>query len=118
MMACSCAIVVCRWSLVEREDKLFVTFHLHKRADASEAADKQHAATNADTAAAGDLQIVAASGTRSRPSAHWKYVSDQAFVAATGKPWSSLGLKMFKATSRAGVEVWLKWIVEHTRAQP
>lgn len=58
--------------------------------------------------------IVAAEGTRASLKSRWKYVSNDSFVSASGKPWSGVGLRAFTATSRAGVLVWLDWIVKHT----
>ena len=58
--------------------------------------------------------IIAARGTRKTAKAHWRYLSEPAFVEAADAAWAGMGIKAFKASSKGGVLVWLKWIVEHT----
>jgi hypothetical protein len=59
------------------------------------------------------LPILAATGIRKTAKGHWKYRSAGSFVQCSDHAWSNLGLKAFKATNKAGVEQWLRWIVEH-----
>jgi hypothetical protein len=59
------------------------------------------------------LPILAATGLRKTAKGHWKYTSAGSFVQCSGQAWSDLGLKAFKATNKAGVEQWLRWIAEH-----
>ena len=59
-------------------------------------------------------RVVAAVGSRKHAKAHWSYASNAEFLARNDAPWSGLGLAAFRATSKAGVEAWLQWIVEHT----
>lgn len=74
------------------------------------------AATDPSGGAGGstDGHLVAAAGTRKHAKAHWSYASCPAFLSQRGAQWSGLGLTAFRATSKAGVESWLQWIVEHT----
>lgn len=59
--------------------------------------------------------VVAAQGSKKHAKAHWKYHSNDTFVTAEDKPWSSVGLKSFtNATAKAGVLKWLTWIIQHT----
>jgi hypothetical protein len=57
--------------------------------------------------------VLAVTGSRPHSKGHWKYTSVDGFVAAKDTPWGGLGLKAFKATSRAGVQEWLEWLVNH-----
>jgi hypothetical protein len=75
-----------------------VTFHLVKR----------HCEGDSEP------NILAATGVRPHAKGNWKYCSCNAFISSKDQPWSDLGLKPFKATSRNGVQEWLHWLVEHT----
>jgi hypothetical protein len=99
----------CRFTFQEAEDSCSIVFQLHAKGTTSPFS------TDPDASSA-DHTWIAATGSRKDSKAHWKYVSSDSFIRATDKPWSSIGLQAFRATSKVGVLAWLKWIVEHTPA--
>ena len=94
-----------------------MTFYLHVKPDEDATGQRTGQDAHGSLPHGEEHRIVAATGTRKHAKDHWKYMSNPDFVSTAEAPWSNLGIKDFKATSKAGVLAWIKWIVEHTPRQ-
>jgi hypothetical protein len=115
---------ICSFKSALAEDSLCISFYLVPNIPVTAHACERESIVNMPSISQhtsheqdignGCLPIAAAIGTRKSSKGHWKYASTASFVHCPDQAWSDLGLKDFKATNKAGVEEWLRWIVEHT----